>query len=61
MNWSTIKGYIGAQRLHSAHVTGNKQGRRAVKGKAKHYGVPLKNSKVFSMSVESQPFQRKQN
>lgn len=34
------------------------QGRRAVKGKAMHYGIPLKRSHIYSMSVESQPFQR---
>lgn len=34
------------------------QGRRSVKGKAMHYGIPLRGSRVFSMSVETQPFQR---
>lgn len=34
------------------------QGRRAVKSKAMHYGVPLKRSRVHSMSVETQCFQR---
>lgn len=34
------------------------QGRRAAKGKAAGYGAVLKNTHIYSMSVETQPFQR---
>lgn len=51
-----LLGYYRAARQAPRAI---QKGRRSVKSKAMHYGVPLKYSRVHSMSVETQHFQRR--
>lgn len=55
--WKRLRAYWLANKTQSQHRP-SLQGRRAVKGHAGGYGAVLKSSRVISMSVETQHFQR---
>lgn len=59
MNYKEFKRLRAFTYARSHQPKNTYQGRRTVKGQAKGYGQVLKKSDVYSMSVETQHFQRK--
>lgn len=57
--WQRLRSFYLASKIASKHKP-SLQGRRAAKGRAKHYGVVLQNSRIHSMSLETQVTQRGQ-